>query len=120
MVKRSKIIFEQAKTLGRPNIFGIKSAIMEHPETSNKLLKTIKQAEKVSQVSASGAGKNSNSSLNSKTNKSEGFWMKKKMKKSQNDHTAIKVMRVLIMSKFWILLIFNYILKILNQKLKIN
>ena len=120
LVKRSKIIFEQAKTLGRPNIFGIKSAIMEHPETSNKLLKTIKQAEKVSQVSASGAGKNSNSSLNSKTNKSEGFWMKKKMKKSQNDHTAIKVMRVLIMSKFWILLIFNYILKILNQKLKIN
>ena len=46
---------------------------MEHPETSHKLLKTIKQAEKVSQVSASGAGKNSNSSLNSKTNKSEGF-----------------------------------------------
>ena len=73
MVKRSKIIFQQAKTLESPNIFGIKSAIMEHPETSHKLLKTIKQAEKVSQVSASGAGKNSNSSLNSKTNKSEGF-----------------------------------------------
>ena len=46
---------------------------MEHPETSHKLLKTIKQAEKVSQVSASGASKNFNSSLNSETNKSEGF-----------------------------------------------
>ena len=73
LVKRSKIIFQQAKTLESPNIFGIKSAIMEHPETSHKLLKTIKQTEKVSQVSASGASKNFNSSLNSETNKSEGF-----------------------------------------------
>ena len=35
-----------------PNIADTKSVIIEHPKTSHKLSKTVRQAEKVSQVSS--------------------------------------------------------------------
>ena len=53
MVKRSKIVAHQPKTLENPNTVGIKSATIEHPKTDHKLFKTTRQAEKVSQVSGS-------------------------------------------------------------------
>ena len=49
-VKPSKISSQQPKTFENPNIADIKSAIIEHPKTSHKLSKTIKQADKVFQV----------------------------------------------------------------------
>ena len=61
-VKQLKIITQQTKNLGKPNIFDIKSVIIEHPKVSNKLFKTIRRAEKVSQVG-------SNSSFYSDTKK---------------------------------------------------
>ena len=49
LVKREKVNAEQSKTLQNSNIvIDIKSAIIEHPKTSHKLSKTLKQAEKVS------------------------------------------------------------------------
>ena len=50
------------KTFENPNIVNIKSVIIEHPKTSHKLSKTIRQTEKVSEVG-------SNSSLYSDTKK---------------------------------------------------
>ena len=47
---------------------------MEHPKTSQKLFKTIRQAEKVSKV---GSGKISNSYLYSDTKKMKFFLTKK-------------------------------------------
>ena len=49
-VNQSKIIIQQPKTFENPNIVDIKSVIIEHPKTSHKLPKTIRQAAKVSQV----------------------------------------------------------------------
>ena len=46
-VKQSEIITYQPKTFQNPNIVDIKSVITEHPKTSHKLSKTIRQAEKV-------------------------------------------------------------------------
>ena len=51
-VKQLKIITMQAKTFENPNIVDIKSVIIEYPKTSHKLSKSIRQAEKVSQVSS--------------------------------------------------------------------
>ena len=52
----------------------VKSVILEHPKTSLKLSKAIRQTEKVSQV---GAGKNSDSPLYSETKKKKKIvWMK--------------------------------------------
>ena len=65
-VKQSKIIIQQPKTFENPNIADIKLVIIEHPKTSHKLSKTMRQAEKASQV---GSGKSSNSSLYSDTKK---------------------------------------------------
>ena len=48
-VKESKIMTQQPKTFENSNIFDIWSVIIEHPKTSHKLSKTIRQAEKVSQ-----------------------------------------------------------------------
>ena len=62
-VKQSKIIIYQPKTFENPNIVDIKSIIIEHPKTSHKLSKTIRQAEKVG----------SNSSLYSGTKKVKKF-----------------------------------------------
>ena len=47
-VKRSKIITQQLQAIESPSITDIKSVILEHPKTSHKLCKTIRQAEKVS------------------------------------------------------------------------
>ena len=46
-VKQSEIITYQPKTFENPNIVDIKSVIIEHPKTSHKLSKSIRQAEKV-------------------------------------------------------------------------
>ena len=54
LVKRSKIISQQLKTFEHPNFVDIKSVTIKHPKTSHKFFKTIRQAEKVSQV---GSGK---------------------------------------------------------------
>ena len=62
-VKKSEIITYQPKTFENPNTVDIKSVITEHPKTSHKLSKTIRQAEK--------AG--SNSSLYSGTKRVKFF-----------------------------------------------
>ena len=46
-VKQSKITTYQSNTFENPNLVDIKSIITEHPKTSDKLSKTIRQAEKV-------------------------------------------------------------------------
>ena len=73
-VKRSRIITQQLKTSENANIVDIKSVIIEHPKTSCKLSKTIRQAEKVSHV---GSSKSSNSPLDSETKKVAIFCMRK-------------------------------------------
>ena len=57
LVKRSKIITQQPKTLENQNLVDIQSIIIEHPKTSRKLSKAVRQTEKNSQ--ASGTGENS-------------------------------------------------------------
>ena len=52
--KKSKIIFQQPKTLENSNNIDIKSAIIKHPKTFHKLSKATMQAEKDSQVSSTG------------------------------------------------------------------
>ena len=42
-VKKPKIVTQQPKTFENPNIFDVKSVIIEHPKTSNKLLKTRRE-----------------------------------------------------------------------------
>ena len=44
IVKRLKIITYQPKPFEKPNIVDIKSIITEHPKTSHKFSKTIRQA----------------------------------------------------------------------------
>lgn len=68
-MKRSEIITQQRKALENPSTIDIKAVTVEHPKCSRKLSKSIRQAEKVSQVS--GADKNSNSSLYIETTISE-------------------------------------------------
>ena len=81
-VKQSEIITYQPKFF---DIVGIKSIITEHPKTSYKLSKTIRQAEK-----------GSNSPLHRDTEKSENM---QKMCKWQSEHMLLKAMQVLIMLK---------------------
>ena len=64
------MITQQPKKFENPNGVDIKSVITEHPKTSHKLPKTIKQTEKVPQVG-------SNSSLYSDTRKMKIFSTKK-------------------------------------------
>ena len=45
-VKQSKIITYQPKTFEKPNSVDIKSVITEHPKTSHKLSKTLREVEK--------------------------------------------------------------------------
>ena len=72
-VKQSEVIIYKPKTF---DIVDIKSDITEHPKTSHKLSKTIRQAEKVS----------SNSSLYSQTQKIENFLNKKNIKITKREH----------------------------------
>ena len=46
-VKHQEVITYQAKSFENPNTVYIKSFITEHPTTSHKLFKTIRQTEKV-------------------------------------------------------------------------
>ena len=46
-LKQSEVITYQPKTFENPNIVVKKLIITEHPKTSHKLFKTIRQAEKV-------------------------------------------------------------------------
>ena len=64
------MITHQLKTFENPNIVDIKLVIIEHPKTSHKLSKTIRQCEKVPQI---GSGKSSNSSLYSDRKKVKIF-----------------------------------------------
>ena len=86
-MKQSNIITQQPKTLENPNIIDIKSVTIEHLKTSNKLSKTIRQAEKVSQVG--GAGKNCSSSVYSEPTKSETFLDEKSVKIMKWSHAHI-------------------------------
>ena len=70
---KSDIIANQPKTFDTADI---KSVIIEHPKTSYELSKTIRQAEKVG----------SNSSLYSKTKKSEKFLNEKNVKITKQEH----------------------------------
>ena len=67
-VKKSEIITYQPKIFEDPNIVDIKSITTEHPKTSHKLSKTIRQAEKV----------DSNSSLYSAYKKGENVKITKR------------------------------------------
>ena len=69
--KKLKIITYQPKTFENPNIAEIKPVIIEHPKMSHELSKTIRQAEKLSQVSY-------NSSLYSNTKKKKKIFLNKK------------------------------------------
>ena len=63
VLKRSKTITQQPKTLEIPNIVDIKSVLIEHPKTGNVENVPLE----------SGAGKNSDSPLYSETKKSENY-----------------------------------------------
>ena len=62
-VKQSEVVTYQQNVFENPNIFDLKSVIAEHPKTSHKLSKAIRQAEKVG----------SNSCLYSDTKKVKTF-----------------------------------------------
>ena len=74
-VKQSDIITYQRKTF---DTVDIKSIITEHPKSSHKLSKTIRQAEKV----------DSDSSLYSDTKKNENFLNEKNVKITKREHTC--------------------------------
>ena len=93
-MKRSKIITQQPKSLESPNIIGIKSVTVEHPKTSHKLSKTIRQGK------VADAGNNFASPLYCETTNRENILVKKKMQKTRNDLMIIKVMNVLVMLIF--------------------
>ena len=85
MVKRSKVITQQLKTIQKnPHIADRKWAIIEHPKFSHKLFKTTRQVEKISLVCA---GKNSNSPLCSET---KAFLDKQNEKKKQTKNKKQK------------------------------
>ena len=74
-VKWSKRIIQQPNTLKSPNIIDIKSVTIEHPKTSHKLSKTIKQAKKCDQVG--GSDNSSTSPFYSETKKKEKIFDEK-------------------------------------------
>ena len=66
------MITQQPKSLESPNIIGIKSVTVEHPKTSNKLSKTIRQSK------VADAGNNFATPLYCETTKRENILVKKK------------------------------------------
>ena len=71
--KISKMIkdnYSTVKSYRKPNIVDIRSVIIEHPKTSQKLSNTLKHAKTVPHV---GSGKSSNSLLYNKTKKRENI-----------------------------------------------
>ena len=118
LVKQSKMIAQQSKTLKKPNIVDIKSGIIEHTKTTHKLTKPIRQTEKVSQII--GPGKNSNKPSYSKTKNGE-ILSEKKLKNNETINLmVIKVIEMLIVSKYFNLLILTYSLKLLIIELRIS
>ena len=94
-IRQSNIIIYQTNTFENLKILGIKPAITAHPKILHKLSKSIRQAEKVSQVG-------SNSSLYSDTKKWK-FFKQKNVKTTKQKH-IFKVFQVLIMLRlkfFW-------------------
>ena len=77
--KQSKIITYPPKTFENSNVVHVKSAIIEHPETSHTLSKAIRQAEKFFQVG-------SKSCLYSDTKKVKIFRRKKNVRITQPAH----------------------------------
>ena len=75
---------QQPKAFEHPNTADIKLVTIEHPNTSRKLSKTIRQTEKVSQVSS--ANKNSDNPLYSETKKTEKFLNKNNVKITKRSH----------------------------------
>ena len=88
-VKQSEIITYQPNIFRNPNIVDINSDIIEHPNTSHKLSKTIRRSEKID-----------SDTLYIVTQKVQIFWTKKKVKITKWAH--LKDMKVLIMLKFFI------------------
>ena len=74
------------------NIMDIKSVTAEHPKTSHKLFKTIRQAKKILHVNY--GYKNSTSSLNSQTAKPENLFNGTKSVKKQNSKTNFILKKV--------------------------
>ena len=81
MVKRSKIITQQPKTIVKQKIVDMKSVTIDHPKSTRKLSKTISLAKKVSEEGR--AGKNSTVPLYCEMTKAEVFLMKKKIVKNR-------------------------------------
>ena len=65
-VKRSEIITYQPNIFRNPNIVGIKSDIIEHPNTFYKLSKTIRRSEKIDSSKSSYSDTKSANLLNKK------------------------------------------------------
>ena len=78
-MRRSKIITPQLESIEIQKIINIKSITIEHSKTSYKLIKSIRQAEKVSQVAD--ASKNLNETLCGEPKKRENFFGEKKLQK---------------------------------------
>ena len=108
-VKQLKVITDQPKTFEKSNVADIKAAITEHPKTSHKLSKTIRQAEKVG----------SNSSLFSNTRKRGIFLNEKNVKITKQSH-AFKDYASTYHIEFLNSFDLSYNLKILNMQLKVN
>ena len=75
LAKLSKTFTHQLKTIDNPNVGKVKSAIIEHPKTSHKFSKAIRQTKKFSQVG--GAAKKFDSTLYIKTKRVKIFLTKK-------------------------------------------
>ena len=88
-IKQSEIISYQPRTFQNPDIVDIKSIITEHPKTSHKLSKTIRQAENIG----------SNSSLYKDTKKSQNLLNEINLKITKQEH-AFKGYASTIMLKF--------------------
>ena len=87
-MRRSKIITPQLKSIEIQKIIDIKSVTIEHSKTSYKLIKSIRQAEKVSQVVD--ANKNLNETLCGEPKKRENVFWRKKIAKVTNRSHAYK------------------------------
>ena len=102
--------YSTAENYRKPRYYWHKSRYyIEHPETSCKLSKFLRQAKRVSQVS--GAVKKSTSPLYTEKTILETLFDETKTISNAEitrDVMLIKVKQVLIMLKFWILLILNY------------
>ena len=71
------------KTIKNPKIVDIKSAIIEHPKTSGKLSKTLKQAKKI------GSDKKFESPLHRETKKSENLLNEKNLSHTYRGYLSI-------------------------------